>query len=64
MASLVYSGMGTMHTLSDEIMLELLSFLPAQALAAMSMTSKSLYAFSTYDDLWKALVLEVSVISQ
>ena len=48
-----------MCVLSDELVLEVLGLLPAQALANLSMVSKSFYCFSAYEDLWKALVLQV-----
>jgi len=53
-----HAGMGALHVLSDEIMLELLGLLPASALVTLSRSSKSLYAFATHEEIWKALVLE------
>ena len=51
-----------MHALSDALMLDLLGLLPAHALANLALVSKSLYCFTTHEDLWKALVVEVGHI--
>ena len=53
-----------MCVLSDAIMLEVLGHLPARTLATLSLVSKSLYCFSAYEDLWKALVLQVGPLTR
>ena len=47
--------------LSDELLLGVLGLLPAQSLAMASIASKSLYCFCNYEDLWRVLVLEVTI---
>lgn len=56
-------GLGHMAALSDELLLSLLYLLPAADLQRLGMASKALYAFAHYDELWKALLLEVGSFS-
>lgn len=49
-----------MSALSDAVLLELMAMLTAKELAMLATTSKFLYAFTSYEDLWKAVVLEVA----
>ena len=57
------TGLGHLHALSDALLLDCLGLLPAHALANLALSSKGLYAFSTHEDLWKALVLQVGRMS-
>lgn len=54
-------GLGRLAQLSDELLLGILYELPAADLQRLALASKALYAFCHYDELWKALVLEVRV---
>lgn len=56
-------GLGRLSVLDDDILLSILGALPADALAALSLSSKALYCFSNHEELWKALVLQVIEIS-
>jgi hypothetical protein len=51
-------GLGTISTLSDEAVLNILGFLDAHSLAVLQSVSKALYCFCNHEELWKALVLE------
>lgn len=53
-------GLGHLAVLSDELLVTLLYALPAAELQRLGMASKALYVFCHYDELWKALTLEVS----
>ena len=57
------TGLGALAVLSDELLLGLLSLLPAQSLGRASLASKSLYCFSNHEELWRVLVLEVRFFS-
>jgi len=52
-------GLGRLAVLSDELLLAVLYELDAHALQCLGMASKALYAYCHYDELWKALALEV-----
>lgn len=55
------TGLGNLHVLGDGLILELLQLLEARDLAALARTSKALYCFCDAEDIWKGLVLVVSV---
>ncbi|CAA6662823.1 unnamed protein product [Spirodela intermedia] len=57
-ANIRHRGLGSLFVLSDELLLDVLSLLPAGDLARLAAVSKSLYVFSTHDPLWRNLVLE------
>ncbi len=46
-----------MHVLPDSILLDICGHFSAVQLASACLVSKSLYCFATYEDLWKALVI-------
>jgi hypothetical protein len=52
-------GLGHMGALPDEVLLQLLYLLPASDLQRLGMASRALYAYCHFDELWKALLLEV-----
>lgn len=45
--------------LSDDLLLTVLSLLPAKVLLSCSATSKALYCFCNHEELWRALTLQV-----
>jgi hypothetical protein len=49
---------GYFASLSDELILHLLEYLDARELLALGSSSKFLYAFAHYDELWKALFIQ------
>jgi hypothetical protein len=49
---------GGFASLSDELILHLLEYLEADELLALGSTSKLLYAFAHYDELWKSLFIQ------
>lgn len=51
------AGLGVLSVLSDQLLVEVLSYLPGEALFTLSAVSRALYAFSCYEDLWRTLVL-------
>ena len=51
------SGLGSLSSLTDELLLELLSYLPGRTLATLSSVSRALYAFTSHEDLWRTLTL-------
>jgi hypothetical protein len=54
-----FPGLGKISVLDDSLLLtELCSFFDGPCLSFLSATSKFLYAFSHYEELWKKLVLE------
>ena len=57
---LIPSGLGLMRSLDDQLMLRVLGHLPASALLSISGTCKALYCFANHEELWRALVLEVT----
>lgn len=58
MASLC-AGLGNLHVLGDDLVLQVIGQLDARDLANASLASKALYCFAGFEDCWKALVLEV-----
>jgi hypothetical protein len=52
-------GLGVLAALTDDALLRLLYLLPAADLQRVGMASRALYAFAHFDELWKALALEV-----
>ena len=44
-----------MDILPDELIIEILSYLPAHSLRLFGYTSKSCFAFSSHEDLWKSI---------
>jgi len=52
------TGLGNLHTLSDELVLDMLGFLDASSLGVLAAVSKSFYVFTNHEPLWKNLVLE------
>jgi len=53
-------GLGRLHILSDEAIINILGYLPASSLAVLAAVSRGFYVFANHEELWKALVLEVS----
>lgn len=49
---------GLFARLPDELLLQLLEFLDARSLNGLGGTCKALYAFTRFEDVWKALFLE------
>jgi hypothetical protein len=49
---------GDFASLSDELILHLFEYLEAHELLALGSTSKFLYAFAHYDELWRALFIQ------
>ena len=60
-AVLLCTGLGAMQVLSDELLLGILAHVDAQALARLALASRSLYCFCNHEDVWRALVLQVSI---
>ena len=54
------AGLGRLRELDDELVMQVLSLLPAQALGKVACVNKALYCFANHEDLWRALVLEAS----
>jgi len=52
-------GLGSLHILDDERILNILGLLSAEHLAVLGCVSKALYCFSSHEELWKSFVLEV-----
>jgi hypothetical protein len=50
-------GLGVLRVMSDEAVLELLSFLNGYELAAVLKVSRVLYVYANYSDLWRDLTL-------
>ncbi|KAJ6824495.1 F-box protein [Iris pallida] len=50
-------GLGSLHVLPDDILLDLLSLLSAKELSILSTASRSFFVFATHDPLWRSLVL-------
>ena len=48
---------GNFHCLPDEIIMEILEFLEPVPLVLLGNTCKALYAFSRFEELWKAIVI-------
>ncbi|KAJ0408254.1 hypothetical protein P43SY_004412 [Pythium insidiosum] len=51
-------GLGQLAALSDVLMLNLLGYLQAADLCALSTCSHACYVFASHDELWRTLVLE------
>ena len=51
-------GAGSFVKLPDELLLQLLEYCAAFELLKLGATCKALYAFCSYDELWKALFVE------
>lgn len=52
------TGLGNLHTLTDELVLDILGLLEGTHLGVLSTLSKSLYIFCNHEPLWRNLVLE------
>lgn len=52
------TGLGNLHTLTDELVLEILGFLDGTNLGVLASVSKSFYVFTNHEPLWRNLVLE------
>ncbi|KAJ7971364.1 F-box protein [Quillaja saponaria] len=52
------TGLGNLHTLTDELVLEVLGLLDGNHLGVLATVSKSLYVFTNHEPLWRNLVLE------
>ncbi len=50
-------GLGRLHGLSDENLLEFLSYLPATTVAQIIQTSKAFYVFGHHSDIWRDLTI-------
>ncbi|CAG8460494.1 3654_t:CDS:2 [Acaulospora colombiana] len=50
--------LGILARLNDELILEVLGQLSAKDLLSLSSTSKILYCFATFDELWKQMVIQ------
>jgi len=54
------NGLGMLHVLSDEAILNITSHVaPPKELAKLALVSKAFYCFSNHEDIWKSIVLEV-----
>jgi len=51
-------GLGALRLLPDELLVDLLGWLDPRSLVACAPASHALYAFTSQEDLWKALALE------
>lgn len=54
----IKSAAGLFSTLADELIIHMLEFLPDRSLLQLRATCKTLYAFCSFDDLWKNLCIE------
>lgn len=52
------TGLGNLHVLSDELVLDILGLLDAPHLGVLATVSKSFYVFSNHEPLWRNLVLD------
>ncbi|KAJ0266256.1 F-box protein [Hirschfeldia incana] len=52
------TGLGNLHVLTDELVLEILALLGAAHLGVLATVTKSLYVFANHEPLWRNLVLE------
>ena len=48
---------GLFSVLPDELIIQVLEFLQKVSLLQLGSTCKALYAFCTFDDLWKSLLI-------
>lgn len=56
-ASNLRSASSLLCRLPDELLIQILDFLDAPALFSLGGTCKALYAFTTFEDLWKTLFI-------
>lgn len=54
------TGLGRLRILDDELFMQVLSLLPADALGRLACVNKALYCFANHEDLWRALTLQAS----
>ena len=54
----IKAAAGSLATLPDELLVQVLELLDATTLQRLGRTCKTLYAFSRLEDLWKALCIE------
>ncbi|KAI9122018.1 hypothetical protein K1719_006707 [Acacia pycnantha] len=52
------TGLGNLHTLTDELLLEILGLLSGNDLGVLATVSKCFYVFTTHEPIWRNLVLE------
>ncbi|XP_028784919.1 F-box protein At5g06550 [Neltuma alba] len=52
------TGLGNLHALTDELVLEILGLLSGNDLGVLATVSKSFYVFTSHEPLWRNLVLE------
>src|SRR5262249_5972942 len=52
------TGLGKLHILSDELILDIIGLLDGKQLGVLSTVSKSFYVFCNHDPLWRNLVFE------
>ena len=60
---MLVTGLGKLRNLDDELLMQVLSLLPADSLGRLACVNRALYCFSNHDDLWRALTLEASQIN-
>ena len=62
LAALPYciAGLGRLRGLNDELLMQVLTLLPAEALGRLACVNHALYCFSNHEDLWRALTLEAT----
>lgn len=58
--SAVSAGLGKLKALPDELLIQVLSLLSAESLGRLTCVNRALYCFSSHEELWRALTLEVS----
>ncbi|KAL3149040.1 hypothetical protein ABBQ32_001885 [Trebouxia sp. C0010 RCD-2024] len=51
-------GLGRLRVLDDELLVQVLGLLPAEALARLACVTRALYCFANHEDLWRGLTLE------
>lgn len=61
--AVLVTGLGKLRNLDDELLMQVLSLLPADSLGRLACVNCALYCFSNHDDLWRALTLEASQIN-
>ncbi|XP_045795815.1 F-box protein At5g06550 [Trifolium pratense] len=52
------TGLGNLHTLTDELVLDILGFLDGTSLGVLASVSKSFYVFTNHEPIWRNLVLD------
>lgn len=57
-------GLGSMHCLEDEVLLQILDVLSPQELGQLACVSKALYCFANHEDVWKGIVLQCEDVAQ